>query len=103
MVDSVRRRVLPPVAGIPIIHECETGVELAVQADSWTDDVVLDYPLVIRHRVRQVDISGMTRLFTVVPGLEYLADRDGNVVNRYAPQVTPEQIAEDIPALLSPH
>jgi len=32
---------------------------------------------------------------------KFLVDRDGNVVKRYAPQVTPEQITEDIPAVLT--
>ena len=31
---------------------------------------------------------------------KFLVDRDGNVVKRYAPPVTPEDIAADIPALL---
>ena len=31
---------------------------------------------------------------------KFLVDREGNVVKRYSPTVTPEQIAEDLPALL---
>ena len=31
---------------------------------------------------------------------KFLVDRAGNVVKRYPPQTTPEQIAEDLPALL---
>ena len=31
---------------------------------------------------------------------KFLVDRTGNVVKRYPPQTTPEQIAEDLPALL---
>lgn len=32
---------------------------------------------------------------------KFLVDRDGNVVRRYPPQTTPEQIAGDLPPLLS--
>jgi hypothetical protein len=80
MVDRLRRRIVPPVAGIPIIHECETGVELAPQPAPIADGVALREAVLIRHRIRHVDTSAMRRLFTVVPGLEYLADGDGNVV-----------------------
>ena len=31
---------------------------------------------------------------------KFLVDREGNVVNRYGPQVTPEQVAPDVAALL---
>ena len=31
---------------------------------------------------------------------KFLVDRDGNVVQRYGPMVAPEQIADDLPALL---
>ena len=31
---------------------------------------------------------------------KFLVDRAGNVVKRYSPTVTPEQIADDLPALL---
>ena len=31
---------------------------------------------------------------------KFLVDRAGNVVKRYPPQTTPEQIADDLPALL---
>ena len=31
---------------------------------------------------------------------KFLVDREGSVVKRYSPTVTPEQIADDLPALL---
>lgn len=33
---------------------------------------------------------------------KFLVDREGRVVKRYSPRVTPEEIAKDLPALLGP-
>ena len=48
-------------------------------------------------RSQQGDGSDITWNFE-----KFLVDREGNVVRRYSPTVTPEQIADDLPALLTP-
>jgi glutathione peroxidase len=60
----------------------------------------------------EVNGSGACELFTWLKSQQgdgaditwnfekFLVDREGNVVKRYSPTVTPEQIADDLPALL---
>lgn len=67
--------VLPAVAGIRVVHVVEPPIALqAQQRPDWAGGSAYDDDLVIRHRVGDVDRTGLRTAFEIPPWSTYLTD-----------------------------
>lgn len=83
--DTVRRVVeAPAIAGIPIVHELEDGLDVRpAPVDRWTGTRVEDAPLCVRHRLGVADATGLRRIASesaFASHFPYHLDAAGNVV-----------------------
>lgn len=72
-----------PVAGIPIIHESTSGIQILADADSGGADTGANFrPLKIRHVIERVDTSGMRERMVVLDRIRYLEAPDATIAVR---------------------
>jgi len=72
------------IAGIPIVHHVAPPLHLVPpQMPDWHGTATTETPIVIRHAVGPVDVTGLEPLFDIEPWMTYYADGAGGTAIRY--------------------